>query len=233
MADLLNSLSLLNIVKAIKRPQKGGLPTGLCQNANTVQRVTAKCLGGYAIPDTGRLVAKMPRRQRAVKVAIQTSIILISLFMSLRGHSNTDAQTNTITVKADQLALDQESGTQIMSGNVVIKQAGVSIHADHVEINTRNGAISRIFGKGNPIRFQQLLNNGKLIQTESNEIDYVTSSWTLVFKGKVKLQRANWQLSGHTVEYNIRNKNFSAKGFSKSHTATKTPDRQVAIKFGR
>ena len=117
-----------------------------------------------------------------------------------------------ITAKADRLELDQLTGVQQLTGNVLITQGDISIEGDNIKVATRNGAISRIFGSGNPIKFQQMLANGEVVTTESSEIDYLTSSWTLVFRGNVVLQRSEWQLGGHVVEYNIRNRNFSARG---------------------
>lgn len=143
-------------------------------------------------------------------------------------------QTDSIHVKADRLELDQQNGVQTLSGNVIIKQGNVSIFADKIQVSMRSGTISRISGAGTPIIFQQQLNNGVVVRTESNEIDYVTSSWTLVFKGNVRLQRASWQLDSHIVEYNILKRNFSAVG-SRGEKTLSSDDRRkrISITFKR
>jgi lipopolysaccharide export system protein LptA len=148
--------------------------------------------------------------------------------------AETEAPAERITAKADRLELDQQTGVQTLSGNVVITQGDIEIYGDSIQVAMRNGAISRIYGSGEPIRFQQRLVGGEIVQTESSEIDYLTSSWTLVFRGNVVLQRGQWQLGGHVVEYNIRNRNFSASGQSGANQTTEQRSgSRVSITYNR
>lgn len=150
------------------------------------------------------------------------------------GAADNDTAAERITAKADRLELDQQTGVQTLSGNVVIRQGDIEIYGDTIQVAMRNGAISRIFGAGGPIRFQQRLASGDIVQTESNEIDYLTASWTLVFRGNVVLQRGQWQLGGHVVEYNIRNRNFNATGqFETSTTTEQSTNSRVSITYNR
>lgn len=145
-----------------------------------------------------------------------------------------EAPAERILAKADRLELDQQTGVQTLSGNVVITQGDIEIYGDSIQVAMRNGAISRIYGSGEPIRFQQTLVGGEIVQTQSSEIDYLTSSWTLVFRGNVVLQRGQWQLGGHVVEYNIRNRNFSASGQSETNQATEqSSGSRVSITYNR
>ncbi len=139
-----------------------------------------------------------------------------------------------LRVKADQLKLDQNTGVQTLSGNVFITQGDFSIRAEVIEVTTVfNGAISRILGTGSPVRFRQQLENGESIETESSEIDYITSSWTLVFRGNVMLQRGNWKLDSDLVEYNIRNRNFRASKKIHTDANTTAAKSRVSFTFGR
>jgi lipopolysaccharide export system protein LptA len=142
-----------------------------------------------------------------------------------------ETQPERITATADRLELDQQTGVQTLSGNVVIKQGDISIYGETIQVAMRNGAISRIYGAGEPIRFQQRLAGGDLVQTQSREIDYVTSSWTLVFRGDVKLQRNEWLLAGHQVEYNVRSRNFSANGAPAINTESDQAAPRVSITY--
>ena len=92
-----------------------------------------------------------------------------------------------------------------------------------------NGAISRIVGAGQPIKFRQKLVGGEIVETESEEVDYLTSAWKLVLKGNVILQRGNWQLDGHLVEYNTRNRNFRASGNGQAES--EPADSRVSITY--
>jgi len=158
-------------------------------------------------------------------------VVVVSL-LAISAGGIAQTQVERITARADRLELDQQTGMQQLSGNVVITQGDISIEGDNIQVATRNGAISRIFGSGNPIKFRQMLENGEVVTTESREIDYLTSSWTLVFRGNVVLERSEWQLGGHLVEYNIRNRNFSASG-SSTATAESQQDTRVSITYNR
>ncbi len=173
-----------------------------------------------------------------IRLTITTLLLSGSLAVPTAIYSqNLIDQTDNIHVQADSLELNQQTGVQTLSGNVLIIQGNVSITADQIQVSMRNGAITRISGTGTPIQFQQQLNNGVVVRTESNEIDYVTRSWTLIFKGNVTLQRANWQLDSHTVEYNVLKRNFSAVGSGGDHTRTiDTSDarrKRISITFKR
>ncbi|OED44562.1 lipopolysaccharide transport periplasmic protein LptA [Chromatiales bacterium (ex Bugula neritina AB1)] len=124
-----------------------------------------------------------------------------------------------VSAKADRLELDQQSGSQQFSGNVEITQGSIVIQADKLHIETRNGAIYRISGSGNPIRFRQLDNDKKLIIVEGNRLDYVTPSWTVIFTGNVKVTRAAGEFSGHSIEYNLRKQQYKAKGNNRNRVS--------------
>lgn len=145
--------------------------------------------------------------------------------------ADSETVVDRITAKADRLELDQQTGVQTLTGNVVITQGDISIYGNTIQVATRNGAISRIYGAGQPIRFQQRLASGEVVQTESNEIDYLTTAWTLVLRGNVVLRRGDWQLGGHVVEYNIRNRNFHAVGGNQ--VASTAADSRVSITYNR
>lgn len=155
---------------------------------------------------------------------LSVAIIVLLLGVATGSTAGNEASIDRITVKADRLVFDQQTGVQTLSGNVVITQGDISISGDSIQVATHNGAITRIFGTGQPIRFRQKLANGDTVQTESNEIDYPTPTWTLTFRGNVIVQRGVWRLDTEVVEYNIRNRNFSASGGIQSN-ATSTESR--------
>lgn len=166
------------------------------------------------------------------KSLLVTAALLLMPAAGLHVVAN-EALVDRITASADRLELDQQTGVQTLTGNVVITQGDISISGNSLRIATRNGAISRIFGAGEPIRFQQQLTDGEVVRTESNEIDYLTSSSTLVFRGGVTLQRGEWQLDGHAVEYNIRSRDFRASGSRITDATTESQRSRVSITYNR
>jgi len=143
------------------------------------------------------------------------AFIFISIFISLlsaQATAQTEDHTKPINVKADASVYNDKLGTQILSGNVEVSQGSMSIFADNIEIEIKNGALFRITGKGSPIRFQQLTRNNELISGQCDEIIYNTETANLSFKGNATFERPGQQLSGHTIEYNLSEQTFKAAG---------------------
>ena len=162
---------------------------------------------------------------------LRSGFIVYALLIGAVSVANEDAQESEIVATADRLELNQQTGIQTLSGNVTITQQDIVIQADAIEVTISYGAISRIVGTGSPIRFRQRLVNNEVFSTESQQIDYQTRNWTIVFSGDVNLQRTNWQLNAPSVEYNIRNKNFKATNSSESDTPSSTSDSRVIFTY--
>jgi len=127
-------------------------------------------------------------------------------------HAQVADHTKPINVKADSSEYNEKQGTQTLSGNVEITQGSMSIVADKIQIEIKDGALFRISGTGNPIRFQQLTPGGQMIRGECQSISYDTSTSNITFKGDANFERPGQKLSGHTIEYNLNEQTFKAQG---------------------
>ena len=107
-------------------------------------------------------------------IAIATLVAAILVMASGQLLAQGDDHTKPINVKADTSVYDDRRGTQTLSGNVEVTQGSMSISADTIEIEIRDGTLFRIIGTGSPIKFQQMTPNNELITGECNEISYNT-----------------------------------------------------------
>ena len=123
--------------------------------------------------------------------------------------------TKPINVKADSSIYDDRRGTQTLSGNVEITQGSMSIFADSIKMEIRDGTLFRITGTGSPIKFQQLTPNNELIRGECNEIIYNTATTAITFRGNANFERPGQKLTGDTIEYNLNELTFKATGNDK------------------
>lgn len=144
------------------------------------------------------------------------SILLVSSLIVCGHHAYAQVADHTkpINVKADSSEYNEKRGTQTLSGNVEITQGSMSIVADKIQIEIKDGALFRISGTGNPIRFQQLTPAGQMIRGECQSISYDTSTSNITFKGNANFERPGQKLSGHTIEYNLNEQTFKAQGNS-------------------
>lgn len=148
--------------------------------------------------------------------------VLCILVLTLPWHissANPADQKKPINVKADTSVFDERAGTQELAGNVEITQGSMSINADSIKIELKNGALFRITGTGSPIRFQQLSEKNELMRGQSEEIVYNTQTSDITFRGDARFERPGQEFTGHSIEYNMSALTFKAEG-RKNNTDT-------------
>ena len=137
--------------------------------------------------------------------------VLLTCLIS-NANAQTEDHTKPINVKADASIFDERRGTQTLTGNVEVTQGSLSITADKIEIQIKDGALYEIKGTGSPIIFQQLTLDNQLVRGECNEITYNTVSTEITFRGNANFERPGQKLTGDTIEYNLRELTFKAAG---------------------
>ena len=141
--------------------------------------------------------------------------LLLAVWLLLIGSSamaQVADHTKPVNVKADNSEYNERLGTQTLSGNVEISQGSMLISADKIQIEIKNGALFRISGTGSPITFQQLTPGNELVRGQCNEIIYNTETSLITFKGSANFERPGQKLTGHIIEYNLRELTFKAAG---------------------
>lgn len=144
---------------------------------------------------------------------------LISLILLLAAGNLVFADANDfqqpINVKADRSDFDEKAGVQTLSGNVEITQGTLTVKAEKIRIELKDGTLYRIIGEGKPIRFQQRTDNGEMMRGQSNRIEYNTQSTLITFSGDARFERPGQQLSGSSIMYNMSDLSFKASGDKK------------------
>jgi len=142
--------------------------------------------------------------------------LLIMLLACQPTLANTQDRYEAISVKADNSVYDEKAGTQELSGNVEITQGSMSITADNIKIELRDGKLYRISGLGKPIRFQQRDDSNQIMRGQSNRIAYDVDTSEITFEGDALFEKPGQKLSGHTIRYNMQNLTFKAAGTDQS-----------------
>lgn len=168
------------------------------------------------VPTTDKDV--VPRiYSRVIMLAALLTVLLFmtSVITSDQAIAQSNDHTKPINVKADTSIYDDRQGTQTLSGNVEVTQGSMSITADTIKIEIRDGTLFRITGTGSPIKFQQMTPNNELIKGECDEISYNTATTQITFRGNANFERPGQKLSGDTIEYNLSELTFKAAGNNK------------------
>ncbi len=115
---------------------------------------------------------------------------------------------SVISLRADRVEIHRK-GQHVFSGNVSLTQGELSISADYLQVETRNGALAKISGSGTPLVVENKSPGLEPVRAQAETINYETSKWLLILIGSVKLQKKDWEMHGHRVEYNLRKQIFT------------------------
>lgn len=139
---------------------------------------------------------------------IKTALVCASLIMAAPAFAQTDINLGAITadpnapveITADNLSVDQDTGTAVFQGNVVIGQDGLRLSAGRVQViyNDASGDISRLNASGG-VTF--------VTETEAAEAstaEYNLDAGTLLLQGDVLLTQGASAISADTMRVNLR-----------------------------
>jgi lipopolysaccharide export system protein LptA len=97
-----------------------------------------------------------------------------------------------------------DSRPTTLSGGVIITQGTLDIRSDTAVVYTRNGEPIRVVLTGSPVKLNQELDDGKLMEAVANKVDYDLKSEIVVFTGGVNIRQPSGSIAGERVVYNMR-----------------------------
>ena len=118
-------------------------------------------------------------------------------------------RSQPISIEADSLKLDQNTGTSIYEGQVVVQQGSLKLTGQRLVIRTDNETPSALRLSGTPRQratLEQLLDNQQLLQAQAVTIDYADNEVLLLqdaelYRGQdvVRSQRIRYLLEQNQV----------------------------------
>lgn len=143
-----------------------------------------------------------------------TAVLLFALLCA-GTQSSTARQsdrTQPIDVRADSSEFDEKAGVQTLTGNVQISQGTMQISADFIAITLKDNALSKIQGRGSPIRFSQENEAGETMQGEASEIIYDALKGSLTLQGTASLNQPKQSLTSEKITFNTQTQKVTANG---------------------
>lgn len=117
-----------------------------------------------------------------------------------------------VDVSADRSEFDERAGTQVLEGNVDIRQGTMRIRAQRIEIRLVEGRLASIEGSGAPVRFEQEDDAGEPMRGEARRIRYDAVAGNLVLEGGATLSRPRQELKSERITFDARTQKVSAEG---------------------
>lgn len=117
-----------------------------------------------------------------------------------------------IIIKAKRQEGDLKNKIASYLDDVSITQGSLTISADVVQVLSQPNNDNKVYiAKGNPAKFQQLLEDGSPINLQANEIRYEPALHTITISGKALLSQAGSEVSGSKITYNTQTEKLAAE----------------------
>ncbi|MGV6988611.1 lipopolysaccharide transport periplasmic protein LptA [Testudinibacter sp. P80/BLE/0925] len=158
-------------------------------------------------------------RSKLIKSLAFVSAMLLSFSASAL---KSDTQ-QPINITSDNQSLDLENNIVTFSDNVVITQGSILINANKVTIirpADNSSGKEKIEATGNPVTFQQQLDNGKPINGHAGKVNYDLGSQYLVLTGNAQLKQLDSQINAEVITYDVQQQKMIAKNKGKGRVKT-------------
>lgn len=115
-----------------------------------------------------------------------------------------DDRKQPIQISADTAELNEQTGTAVYAGNVIMTQGSMQMKANKVELVRKNDDIDSIIATGTPASFQQKPAANKPITTAYGmKMVYKIKDQTITITDKAKVVQEKDSFSGERIVYQM------------------------------
>ncbi|WP_432468936.1 lipopolysaccharide transport periplasmic protein LptA [Agarivorans sp. Z349TD_8] len=151
------------------------------------------------------------------KLAFLASLLLISW----GAQALEDDFNKQIVVDADRQQVNIKENRVTFYNNVVVTQGSIKMRAEELSvIGSEQKGSEVMIAKGKPATFYQLLDNGKPIEAEANEVRYDLKTQTLTLTNNALLKQEESLVKGQMIKYSINKQEMVAQGDQNNRVTT-------------
>ncbi|MBN8798851.1 MAG: lipopolysaccharide transport periplasmic protein LptA, partial [Stenotrophomonas nitritireducens] len=104
------------------------------------------------------------------------------------------------------------NGKYRFSGNVVITQGTLEIHAETADVIQKNGETERVVLTGKQATLKQQMDDGTWMNARADNMDYNVNSEVIVLTGNYKVDSERGSNAGQRMVYNTRSDDMQSGG---------------------
>jgi len=142
----------------------------------------------------------IPQNNRMIKILATCLLLIVA---STTSALKEDVE-KPVYINADSVLFNKTKGLAVYEGNVSIIQGTLEIKAHRIEINAPNNQIQRITAAGNPVSFQQKMDDGKLAKGGANKLLYMVEGKKILMDGNAVISQNNDKFSSNHIEYSTK-----------------------------
>ncbi|BBP45295.1 hypothetical protein THMIRHAS_06680 [Thiosulfatimonas sediminis] len=148
------------------------------------------------------------------KLTLGTLLLCVLVFSlpAISAERNLE-KNDAISIKADQLLVQEKQGISRYQGNVEVQQGALQLAGDQIEITHPNNQLQKIEISGNPATFERIDPQTKtLTKGQAKTIRYVSKTDTLTFIGDAQVaEDGKHKISGAKLVYDLQQQTLQAE----------------------
>lgn len=130
----------------------------------------------------------------------------LSLVLLLFGSAETLAlsgdRDQPMTLEADSVSIDEETGVSLYEGNVVITQGSLKLWADRLWIHRRDGKTEKLISEGKPTRFRQMTDDQQEVKGRALRAEFFVDRDELLLFDEAVLEQGADSFRSDRIVYN-------------------------------
>ncbi|MCL7713315.1 lipopolysaccharide transport periplasmic protein LptA [Stenotrophomonas sp. CPCC 101365] len=141
-------------------------------------------------------------------------VLLAAALLPAPGMARESDRNQPMNVDADHSEgnLTGGNGRYRFSGNVVITQGTLEVHADTADVFQKNGETERVVFSGKQATLKQQMDDGSWMNARADNLDYNVNSEVIVLTGNYKVDSERGSNSGQRMVYNTRTGDLQSGG---------------------
>ena len=107
-------------------------------------------------------------------------------------------------IRAQAAEFDHSNGRAVYLGGVEVRQGTLQVTGERMTVHYLDARLVRITASGEPARYRQgSAEDGGLVRASASRITYHPGKERIELSGKARLARANNDVAGETIHYDI------------------------------
>ncbi|WP_410211117.1 lipopolysaccharide transport periplasmic protein LptA [Aquirhabdus sp.] len=145
---------------------------------------------------------------------LTTASVLVFMAASQTVYALDSDRDQPVHIEADHAIYNQQKGTTVYTGNVIITQGTLRLQADNILLNLdAKNSIKDATATGKPAKFQQKINPDKgVAYGEGDQVFYDAKSSQITLTGNAKITQDGSSFHGNTLRYGMTQGDIEGNG---------------------
>ncbi|HBK44912.1 MAG TPA: lipopolysaccharide transport periplasmic protein LptA [Xanthomonadaceae bacterium] len=141
-------------------------------------------------------------------------LCLIALLVPALALAKTSDRNQPMSLESNSndCNLTDDDGKCRFTGDVVIVQGTLEIHADVADVYRKNGEVDRVVMSGRQATMKQQMDDGSPMDAQADNIEYRVNDDTVVLTGNYSVKSPKGSNAGQRMVYNTKTGNMQSGG---------------------